>query len=95
MHLHIVIIMINIAKNNLLILLQILGEKLCQLINHVLGLTLTCLFLVATIVEVAVRGIWYDKQLLVLWVGIWLANKLITIGFAIHHIVISSLTKVA
>ena len=53
--------MINIAKKNLLILLQILGEKLCQLIprNHVLGLTLTCLFLVATIVEVAVRGIWY------------------------------------
>ena len=89
--------MINIAKNNLLILLQILGEKLCQLIprNHVLGLTLTCLFLVAAIVEVAVRGIWYDEQLLVLGVGIWLANKLITIGFAIHHIVISSLAKVA
>ncbi len=74
--------MINIAKNNLLILLQILGEKLCQLIprNHVLGLTLTCLFLVAAIVEVAVRGIWYDEQLLVLWVGIWLTNKLITLS---------------
>ena len=89
--------MINIAKNNLLILLQILGEKLCQLIprNHVLGLTLTCLFLVATIVEVAVRGIWYDQQLFVLWVGVWLTNKFITLGLAIYHIVVGSLAKVA
>ena len=89
--------MINIAKNNLLILLQILGEKLCQLIprNHVLGLPLTSLFFVAAIVEVAVRGIWYDEQLLVLGIGIWLTNKLVTLSFAIHHIVISSLTKVA
>ena len=65
--------MINIAKNNLLILLQILGEKLCQLIprNHVLGLTLTCFFLVAAIVEVAVRGIWYDEQLLELPECLW------------------------
>ena len=49
----------------------------------------------AAIVEVAVRGIWYDEQLLVLGIGIWLTNKLVTLSFAIHHIVISSLTKVA
>ena len=89
--------MINIAKNNLLILLQILGEKLCQFIprNHVLGLTLTCLFLIAAVVEIAVRGIGYDEQLLVLGIGVGLANKLISLGLSVHHIVIGSLAKVA
>ena len=49
-----------------------LFEKRCQLIprNHVLGLALTCLFLVAAIIEVAVRGIGDDEQLLVLRVGV-------------------------
>ena len=49
-----------------------IGEELCQCVprNHVLWLTLTCLFLVTAVVEVAVRGIWYDEQLLVLGVGV-------------------------
>lgn len=36
-----------------------MSEELCQLIprNHVFGLSLPCFFLIAAIIEVAVRGI--------------------------------------
>ena len=39
-------------------------------------------------------GIGDDEQLLVFWIGIWFANKLVALSLAIHHIVIGSLTKV-
>ena len=36
-----------------------------------------------------------DEQLLVLGVGIGLANELIALGLALYHIVIGSLAKIA
>ena len=92
------IVLYNIlCKDTLVFLLQVLGEKLCQCVpgNHVLGLTLAGLLLIAAVVEVAVLSIGDDEQLLVLRIGVGLANKLIPLGLAIYHIVVGSLAKVA
>ena len=77
--------------------LQILCEKLSQLVprNQVLWLTLTYQFRISAIIEVAMRGIGDDEQLLILWIGIWLTDHVISFSLSIYHIVIGSFTKVA
>ena len=87
----------NADKTMRTILFQILGKKVCQLIprNQILGLPFTCLFLIPAIVEVAMRGIGDDEQLLVLGVRVGIAYELVPLSLAIHHRVLGSLTKIA
>ena len=70
------------------VLFQVFGEKLRQLIpRNVITL--------ATVVKVAVGGTWDDEQLLVLRVGIGLANEVVAFCLALHHVFVSGLAEVA
>ena len=76
---------------------SILFKEISQLVprNQILRLALAHKLRIAAVVEVAMGGSRDDEQLLVGRIGIGLANHVVALGLAIHHIVIGSLAEVA